>query len=1205
MYALNKKDRIKLHELRVNIRENFIIDENTYLQSIQSQLSCLDEDAINQKAATLLEYQPRKSALDIHQLLQTFSLNTDQGKALLELAEALLRIPDTATQDDLIADKVSHLKWTVLIHKNTAWTTKLLCIALEISAFMLRQLNHPVLISSIKKTMKYGIRQCAIAGLKIFATQFVIAKTINKALEKIKNNDVYSFDMLGEAALTHADAQRFHQAYMQAIHSLSDKESKLYQKHSISIKLSALHPRFTIDQREYVLKEIYPKIKTLAVAAKQKNISLTIDAEESWRLELSLDIFTLLMTDEELKDWQGLGFAVQAYQKRAASIIHYLYQLANIQQRQIAIRLVKGAYWDTEIKQAQHSGLNDYPVFTAKRNTDLNYLYCSQILLHYQNTIYTQFASHNAFTLAAILSLNFDHDRFELQRLTGMGEALFRTIKKQAPKNIRSRIYAPVGNQDTLLSYLVRRILENGANTSFVHQLTKADIKRQSISLSQKYQRHCDIPQPKNLYIHQQGEWPERLNSPGTAIDDLLIIDKIIEDIGVIEIKEITKNLTYKLCDTEKSKDQLQITSPINFGTLYFISADSHQTIKNKFKQLQQGQSHWKSVNLRSKKSLFHKLINLLHKNRPELIFIMQYECGKTLADCMAELREAEDFIHYYIQQYELLSSNSIPEPLGTSLCISPWNFPIAIFIGQISAALITGNTVIAKASRNSQWLALFIIKLFYQAGFSESCLQILLTPGKNLDALIKTQRSIQAVIFTGSYNTAKNIQRNLLMRQDYPIAFIAETGGINCMIIDSTALLEQAINDVITSAFLSAGQRCSCLRVLYLQEDIAEVFEQQLILAVKLLHVGDNRKLSTDIGPVIDLNAAQNIRQHISNNRNRLIYPDDSDDKNNDSCFIEPHIFRLEQLFKLKKEVFGPCLHIIHYQREKLDNVISEINNSEYGLTFGIHSRLKHKAEHISNAITAGNIYVNRNIIGATVGMQAFGGCKRSGTGPKAGGPRYIHKLIKSSATDNSPNVNNIKHLSCMQKQINTIETLANVGEISLDEAKTLTTELIQANTVHLTDQEHAHISGEINLFRYQSKEAHLIYIAKTADKLRIIRTLLASDLSTGMAYLFIETDKLKVNLGKLKALCTLNYNTVTTLHALNDVKIQTVLHCSNNQAGEDLKNFISQANNIIAVEQAGSIENLLYSLSYEKLICINQCVTGANMELINIDTL
>lgn len=759
----------------------------------------------------------------------------------------------------------------------------------------------------------------------------------------------------------------------------------------ISIKLSAIHPRYEFSHSDRVMSELVPRLKKLALAAKAYNIGFTVDAEEADRLDISLDIIDAVFSDPELGDWEGFGLAVQAYQKRALYVLDWLHELTQRTGRRMMVRLVKGAYWDTEIKLSQVEGFSDFPVFSRKPSTDVSYMACAARLLSYRDTIYPQFATHNAYTVATIMEMTSDYTGFEFQRLHGMGDALYDQIVIN--DKIPCRIYAPVGEHSDLLAYLVRRLLENGANSSFVNNIIDENIPVESLlsdpveavrQWSQKRNRH--IPLPAALY------GAERSNSAGIDLTD---VD------AITPVKTAMDNWFNQIQQQPEQGNAVPVTNPADLQQIigYLQYADEAQ-MKQILMQADQAFSSWSATPVAERAALLRRIGDALEQHRDELLALCIKEAGKTLPDSVAEIREAVDFCRYYAARAEELFS-SPQQARGVFLCISPWNFPLAIFLGQVAAAMVTGNTVVAKPAEQTSLIAVRTVEIMKACGMPDHVVQLVIAPGRQVGEHIVPDSRIQGVMFTGSTETGCWIARKLAERGGEPVPLIAETGGQNCMIVDSTALPEQVVDDVISSGFQSAGQRCSALRVLFLQEDVADKIITMIKGAMAELHVGDPSMLSTDLGPVIDAKALERLNFHVQylSDKATLHYackvPEG--DKH---YFFAPRLYEVSDLTVLEREVFGPVVHIIRYKAEELDKVISQINATGYGLTMGIHSRIDHQTEKLTREIRAGNIYVNRNMIGAVVGVQPFGGRGLSGTGPKAGGPLYLHRLV----TDNQP---------------------------------------------------------------------------------------------------------------------------------------------------------------------------------------------------------
>ncbi|MEO0944585.1 MAG: bifunctional proline dehydrogenase/L-glutamate gamma-semialdehyde dehydrogenase PutA, partial [Pseudomonadota bacterium] len=817
------------------------------------------------------------------------------------------------------------------------------------------------------------IRQAVTRVMKEMGRQFVLGETIEGALDRAKELEAkgytYSYDMLGEAAMTDADARGYHMAYADAIAAIAKtvKGNDIRANPGISIKLSALFARYDQLHRDQVMAELVPRARSLAVLARSSGIGLNIDAEEAARLDLSLDVIEAILSDPGLAGWDGFGVVVQAYGKRAAPVIDWLYDLAERLDRRIMVRLVKGAYWDTEIKLAQVEGLPGFPVFQTKPHTDISYICCAAKLLDETDRIYPQFATHNAHTMAAILDMAAERgtDAFEFQRLHGMGEALHDQVLQS--EGSRCRIYAPVGHHKDLLAYLVRRLLENGANSSFVNQIFDADVASSDVAADPFEKLGApgpDIAAPRDLF-------PDRINSSGADLGD--------PDVVATLQAEMSGASAWSFGASR------QVCNPATgalVGTVDFCSADEAET---RIAQV----APWAATVTKRAETL-RKAADLYETHRAELFQLLCQEAGKTMIDCIGEVREAVDFLRYYADQAE--AADGIV--LGVVTCISPWNFPLAIFTGQIAAAVAAGNGVLAKPAEATSLVAQFAVGLLHQAGVPEDALILVPGEGGEVGPVICSNPKISGVCFTGSTATAQRIHRNMAEGLSPTAPLIAETGGLNAMIVDSTALPEQAVRDVIASAFQSAGQRCSALRCLYVQEDIADGFKRMLYGAMDALEVGDPADPATDVGPVIDASAAEKIRAHIE--ARRVLHQTKAPDTGH---FIPPTVLAVSGIDDLGEEIFGPVLHLATYRAEEFDAVVAAINATGYGLTFGFHSRIDERVQDVIRDVTVGNLYINRNQIGAIVGSQPFGGHGLSGTGPKAGGPLYLPQFLRGAS--------------------------------------------------------------------------------------------------------------------------------------------------------------------------------------------------------------
>ncbi len=1011
--------------LRAAINQAYLADEDALLTTLLKFLHFNDEQLqrIEDLARTLVVTvrQNSKSASGIDALLQEYDLSSQEGVMLMCLAEALLRIPDSATADRLIRDKLTQAEWNAHLGKSSSffvnastWGLLLTGHIVQLAPEMIHQ-SSSFFSRLVSKSGEPVIRAAIKQAMKIMGQQFIMGTSIESALESSLEDGNklyrYSFDMLGEAALTQADADKYFAAYMNAINTLgrhtnTNDERSLFDNPGMSVKLSALHPRYEYSKRDFVVAEVSTKLLQLAQAAKQANINMTIDAEEADRLELSLDIFEQVYCDDSLADWPGLGLALQAYQKRAIYVIDYLNELHQHIHRRIPIRLVKGAYWDTEIKRAQEQGLHDYPVYTRKSSTDTAYLACAQRIINAGPAFYPQFASHNAHTLASISMMAGDRD-YECQRLHGMGDALYQEAINELQLIKNCRVYAPVGSHEELLPYLVRRLLENGANTSFVNKIIDENSPIEEIIANPlhetailKQKRHPAIPLPRKIYGEQ------RLNSYGINLNDPIALDKLDKALGEATLKSwIAAPLVRG--ETQPGKHQT-ITNPAKNHVIGEVTNADEKVLDYALNLATNAANDWNNTPAEQRADILDQAANLLEQNCTELMALCICEGGRTISDSLSEIREAIDFCRYYAAMARQDFARAIDLPgitgernqlslhgRGVFACISPWNFPVAIFTGQIAAALAAGNSVIAKPASATPLAAAKITHLLHQAGIPNDVLHFVPGTGSNIGSKLINDPRISGIAFTGSTETAKQINQALAQREII-IPFIAETGGQNAMIVDSSALPEQVVNDAITSAFNSAGQRCSALRVLFVQKDVAPHIIELLSGAMDELVIGDPALLTTDIGPVINDTAKVKLQQYVDKMKKeaRLIKALKLPAECVDGSFFAPHAFEIDSLEQLKEEVFGPILHIIQYDAAELDKVISAINNTHYGLTLGIHSRVNSTAQYIARNVHCGNTYINRNMIGAVVGTQPFGGEGLSGTGPKAGGPHYLHRF-------------------------------------------------------------------------------------------------------------------------------------------------------------------------------------------------------------------
>jgi len=947
-------------------------------------------DRITERALELVTRIREDSMPGMMELfLEEYGLSSDEGVALMCLAEALLRVPDGETMDALIEDKIAPSEWGQHLGKSHSSLVNASTWALLITGAVLNdEIENPisrVLHGAIKRLGEPIIRQAVTRAMKEMGQQFVLGETINKAIEratlKEKEGFTYSYDMLGEAALTERDAKRYHLAYSDAINSLARHANSddIRDNPGISIKLSALHPRYETLKRDRVMDELVPRARSLAVLAKSAGIGLNIDAEEAGRLELSLDVIEAVASDPMFNGWDGMGIVVQAYNLKAPLVLDRLYEMADRLNQRFLVRLVKGAYWDTEIKLAQVEGHETFPVFTQKPSTDVSYICCAKKMLGMTDRIFPQFATHNAHTVASILEIAEDKSAFEFQRLHGMGEALHDTVLKR--QNTKCRIYAPVGAHKDLLAYLVRRLLENGANSSFVNQIVDESVSPEEVAADPFRFLEEYEGAPQNAAIQQPGDLfsPERQNSRGWDLADPETLAKLEEGISKFD--------DHLWVEKSNAATAIKVINPANgqpVGTINFVSAEEAKNACATVKP-------WIENSAAERTAILSKAADLYEENTHEIFALLMREAGKTLLDCVGELREAVDFLRYYAQQ----SVHVKDAPSGIFTCIAPWNFPLAIFTGQIAAALATGNGVLAKPAESTCLIANLAINLLWKAGVPRKSLKFLPGTGAVVGNALTSAKQVNGICFTGSTKTAQHINRSMADHLDPTAPLIAETGGLNAMIVDSTALPEQAVRDIVASAFQSAGQRCSALRVLYLQEDISEDFQTMLFGAMEELKVGNPRNFSTDVGPIINEEAASKIRDYIgiAEKNGRVLKTITAPDHPN---FIAPTALSVQGIEDLEEEIFGPVLHIATFANTELDAVIDSINAKGYGLTFGLHSRIDDRVQHIIDRVDVGNIYINRNQIGAVVGSQPFGGEGLSGTGPKAGGPLYLHRFTK-----------------------------------------------------------------------------------------------------------------------------------------------------------------------------------------------------------------
>jgi RHH-type proline utilization regulon transcriptional repressor/proline dehydrogenase/delta 1-pyrroline-5-carboxylate dehydrogenase len=965
-------------------------------------------DAVRQTATALVTtLRANHKGSGVEGLVQEYALSSQEGVALMCLAEALLRIPDNATRDALIRDKIADGDWGAHLGGGRSLFVNAATWGLVVTGKLVGSVDDRGLGAALTRLVARAgepvIRRGVDIAMRMMGEQFVTGETIGEAVKRARELEAkgfrYSYDMLGEAATTAADARRYYADYEQAIHAIGRAAAGkgVYDGPGISIKLSALHPRYARAQAARVIGELLPDVKALALLARSYGIGFNIDAEEADRLELSLDLLEGLALDRDLAGWNGLGFVIQAYGKRCPFVIDWIVDLARRAGRRIMVRLVKGAYWDAEIKRAQVDGLADFPVYTRKVHTDVAYIACARKLLAAPDAIFPQFATHNAQTLATIYQLagpDFYVGQYEFQCLHGMGEPLYSQVVGKDRLDRPCRIYAPVGTHETLLAYLVRRLLENGANSSFVNRISDpqvpiaalvADPVEQVRAMPQPGARHEQIALPSGLYVG-------RRNSDGIDLTDEIALA------ALSDMLQASATVAWRAGPEGTGTSAEAIRNPADHNDIvgFVVEVAPEEAVTAVARA---AASDWGQVPVARRAEILDRAADAMQDRIGALMGLAMREAGKSAANAIAEVRETIDFLRYYARQArETFGPAQVP--LGPVVCISPWNFPLAIFTGQVAAALVAGNGVLAKPAEETPLIAAEAVRILHEAGVPADALQLMTGAGALGAALVDAPQTA-AVMFTGSTEVARLIQRQLAGRlspDGRPIPLIAETGGQNAMIVDSSALAEQVVADVIASAFDSAGQRCSALRILCLQEDVADRTLTMLRGALAELRIGNPDRLAVDIGPVITAEAQSNIQRHIDAMRAKGCRVEQSamGDDVGKGTFVAPTIIEIDGIDQLEREVFGPVLHVVRFRRDRLDALIDSINATGYGLTFGLHTRLDETVARVTGTVKAGNLYINRNTIGAIVGVQPFGGRGLSGTGPKAGGPLYLGRLTR-----------------------------------------------------------------------------------------------------------------------------------------------------------------------------------------------------------------
>ena len=1191
-------------DLRQAVRNARVLKEQKALSNLINldKTSVEQRTVISQKTSDLITKlrQTKKPDL-LSQFIAEYNLNSEEGLSLMTLAESFLRVPDNKTRDKLFSDKISNKPWAKHLQGGKSSVVSIATIALSVADMMISHGHNDSIKDRIKHALEIlsrpGIRFSAGSVMRFFGTQFVFSEDIESALA-VANQDVHSFDMLGEAAWTMTDADRYFLAYKNALIAIGEnnKGSDIFLADGISVKLSALHPTYDFMHKERIKKELVPRLLTLIEIAQKFNVAINIDAEECGRLDISLDVISDIARSIAHSKWQGFGVVVQAYQKRAPYVLDWLYELSKQNDLKLMVRLVKGAYWDSEIKQAQVLGDVDYPVFTKKSNTDYSFLACAQKLLEMRDCIYPQFASHNAHTLISVCEIAGDNVGFEIQRLHGMGESLHELLSSQY--RVLSRVYAPVGSHKDLLAYLMRRLLENGANSSFINHLFDQDIKPEHLAcdiLSHVEQdpehSHPSIPLPKDIYKKI------RQNSSSILLSEQDEVDRLFEKQqpwlehkwqakSIISADCVDDAMSYKVINPADFSD--------NMGDVIYATQrqldESLNRAQEAFKENNNNQLIIQSL---------ERAADLYESNQAELMSLAMREAGKTYQDAIDEVREAVDFLRYYANLAQKVIPNK-REALGIFVCISPWNFPLAIFTGQIAAALSAGNVVIAKPAESTSLIAYRATQLLLEAGIPLGILQLALGEGPDVGSYLASHPSIAGVAFTGSTQVAKLIKHNLVVNGNVKARVIAETGGLNAMVVDSTALSEQVTRDVLDSAFKSAGQRCSALRILLIQDECFDETVSMIKGAMLELKLGDPKYLSTDCGPVINKDAKTKLQNHIDrlNTQNKVIAA--VNNELSDGYYVAPTIIQLDSIDEINEEFFGPILHVIRYSSDNLMDTIDRLNAKGYGLTFGIHSRIKKQVDEITSRVNAGNIYVNRNQVGAIVGSQPFGGEGLSGTGPKAGGLHALHGYSR-----------NLQHGKTSEQIMKLYDGHVEVNSLikpslSFDEKfiKKLRQEFFSIDvqffeflheTVNTYALKHSLPSptGETNELSYQAKGAALCLGPSSADAL--IQTIMA--LALGNSAISLITQKNYSSLIKLGFTKNNIFRLINgpNSNLFNSKKYDTILYFG------DLLSVERELEN--KREEIIPIMNSIYEpwqLVKERVITIDTTASGGNANLL-----
>ncbi|PWC09547.1 trifunctional transcriptional regulator/proline dehydrogenase/L-glutamate gamma-semialdehyde dehydrogenase [Brenneria roseae subsp. americana] len=1170
-------------------------------------------------------------------LLQEFSLSSQEGVALMCLAEALLRIPDRPTRDALIRDKISAGDWHAHLGHSPSLFVNAATWGLLFTGKLVATHNEANLSNSLNRIIgKSGeplIRKGVDMAMRLMGEQFVTGENIAEALANARKLEAqgfrYSYDMLGEAALTEKDAAAYLASYSQAIHAIGKASNGrgIYEGPGISIKLSALHPRYSRAQYERVMEELYPRLLSLTLQARQYDIGINIDAEEADRLEISLDLLEKLCFEPQLAGWNGIGFVIQAYQKRCPFVIDAIIDMARRSHRRLMIRLVKGAYWDSEIKRAQVDGLEGYPVYTRKVYTDVSYLACARKLLAAPNLIYPQFATHNAQTLSAIYHLagnNYYPGQYEFQCLHGMGEPLYEQVVGKVAEgklNRPCRIYAPVGTHETLLAYLVRRLLENGANTSFVNRIADSTLPLEKLvadpisdvaALAAAEGRiglpHPRIPLPRHLY----GD--VRRNAGGLDLSNEHRLASLSS--ALLTSAALLWQAAPVIDDESEPEAAKPVINPAESRDIVgYVREASDRDVARALEASVKAAAIWFATPPTERADVLNKAADMMESQLQQLLGLLVREAGKTFGNGIAEVREAVDFLRYYAAQVRESFANDSHRSLGPVVCISPWNFPLAIFTGQIAAALAAGNSVLAKPAEQTPLIAAQAVRILLEAGVPAGVLQLLPGRGENVGAALVNDSRVRGVMFTGSIDVAGLLQRSIAGRLDPQgrlTPLIAETGGLNAMIVDSSALTEQVVNDVVASAFDSAGQRCSALRILCIQEEVADHTLQMLRGAMAECRMGNPERLSTDIGPLIDADAKQSIERHIQRMRakGRKVFqpaspPQDAPQWSR-GTFVKPTLIELESVDELQQEVFGPVLHVVRYQSQHLNALIEQINAAGYGLTLGLHTRIDETIARVTGNARVGNQYVNRNMVGAVVGVQPFGGEGLSGTGPKAGGPLYLYRLLSHKPDDAV--LNGLAH----QDREQTVD--ASVRATLLTALRALEKWAITGHHRELAvicQQYAAHglagttrllpgPTGERNTYTLAPRERVLCLADNDEDAL----IQLAAVLATGGRVLWTDTPLLQTLYRRLPGAVQSRIQFSQDWQQDDRIFDAAIYHGDADQLRQLSQQLAERHGPIVSVQgfTRGEIHILLERLLYERSLSINTAAAGGNASLMTI---